>query len=60
MKADGREPKSCLGRVFSFELGCCCYECNCTPISNVENSAQVLSCNKLDRGQTLDLGQNLG
>jgi hypothetical protein len=29
-KANGREPKSCLGRVFNFKLGCFCYECNCT------------------------------
>ncbi len=24
----GREPQSCLGQVFKFELGCFCDECN--------------------------------
>jgi hypothetical protein len=26
-KANGREPKSCLGQVFSFKLGCFCCGC---------------------------------
>ncbi len=48
-KANGREPKSCLGRIFNFKLGCLGSECNCmaypsTPTSRVENSAQVSSC----------------
>jgi hypothetical protein len=48
-KANGREPKSCLGRVFNFKFGCFYYECNCmvktnTPTFKVENSAQILSC----------------
>jgi hypothetical protein len=47
-KANGREPKTCLGRVLNYKLGC--YEdvhethvCGRTPISIVENSAQVSS-----------------
>jgi hypothetical protein len=28
-KANGREPKSCLGQVFNFKLGRFCYEWNC-------------------------------
>ncbi len=47
-KANGRELRSCLGRVFKFKLSCFCYECNfmaytSTPTPRVENSAQVLS-----------------
>jgi hypothetical protein len=47
-KANGREPKTCLGRVFNYKLGCFedAYEtrvCGCMPMSEVENSAQVLS-----------------
>jgi len=45
----GREPKTCLGRVFNYKLGC--FEdvhetrgCGCTPMSMVENSSQVSSC----------------
>jgi hypothetical protein len=44
-----REPKSCLGQVFSFKLGSFCCECKyvaqlSTPTLRIENSAQVLSC----------------
>ncbi len=28
-KANGREPKSCLGQVFNFKFGCFGYEHNC-------------------------------
>jgi hypothetical protein len=48
-KANGREPKTCLGRVFNYKLGC--FEdvhktrvCGCMTASIVENLAQVLSC----------------
>jgi len=45
MQASRREPKSCLGRVFNFNLGCFRYECNCvaynnTPTPRAENSAK--------------------
>ncbi len=45
-KANGREPKTCLGRVFNFKLGCfndvhVFYLCGRTPTSKVENSAQA-------------------
>jgi hypothetical protein len=48
-KANGKQPESCLGRVYNFQLGCFCYECigmayTNTPTSSVENLAQVLSC----------------
>ncbi len=48
-KTNGREPKSCLGRVFKFKLGCFCYGCHWklqtnAPTFEVKNSAQVLSC----------------
>ncbi len=48
-KADGREPKSCFGRVFNFKLGCFtkCIQfmvCLNTAEFRLENSAQVLSC----------------
>jgi hypothetical protein len=48
-KANRREPKCCLGRVFNLNLGCFCYDRNCMAItstlaSKVENSAQILSC----------------
>jgi len=47
-KANGREPKSCLGQVFNYKFGCFDYERNCIIQTNVtkfkvENSAQVLS-----------------
>ncbi len=48
-KANGREPKTCLGQVFHYKLGRFenVYEtqvCRCTPTSVVVNLAQVLSC----------------
>jgi len=48
-KAKGREPKSCLGRVFKFKLGRftkCVHFMTCTNTaeSRLQNSAQVLSC----------------
>jgi hypothetical protein len=48
-KANGREPKSCSGRVFNLKLDRFCHGGNCvartsTPPSRVENSAQVSSC----------------
>ena len=48
-KASGREPKTCLGQVFNYKLGCFedvheIHVCVCTPTSIVENSAQVSSC----------------
>ncbi len=48
-KANGREPKTCLGRVFNYKLGCFgdvleTHVCGYTPTSIVENSAQVSSC----------------
>jgi hypothetical protein len=48
-KANGREPKTCLGRVFNYKLGCFedVYEthvCGHMLRSVVENSAQVSSC----------------
>jgi hypothetical protein len=46
-KANGREPKTGLGRVFNFKLGCTSartYLCRCTPTSIAENSAQVKPC----------------
>jgi hypothetical protein len=47
-KDNGRESKTCLGRVFKDKLGCSedvheTHVCGCTPMSIVENSAQVLS-----------------
>jgi hypothetical protein len=27
-RASRREPKSCLGQLFNFKLGCFCKECN--------------------------------
>jgi len=47
--ANGREPKSCLGRVFNFKSGRsikCIQFLVCTNAaeSRLENSAQVLSC----------------
>ncbi len=46
---NGREPKSCLGRVFNFKLGCfarCVQFMAYTNMdeSRLENSAQVSSC----------------
>ncbi len=48
-RANGREPKTFLGRVFNNKLGCFedvheTHVCGCTPKSIVENLAQVLSC----------------
>jgi hypothetical protein len=48
-KANGREPKTCLGRVFHYKSGhledvCETQVCRSTPTSVVENSAQVSSC----------------
>ncbi len=48
-RANGREPKTFLGRVFNYKLSCFedvheTHVCGCTPTSIVENSAQVLSC----------------
>jgi hypothetical protein len=48
-KANGREPKTCLGRVLNHKLGCFddvreTHVCRCTPTSVVKNSAQVSSC----------------
>ncbi len=48
-RAKGREPKSCLCRVFNFKFDCLCYKHNCRiqtsmNASRVENSAQVSSC----------------
>jgi hypothetical protein len=48
-KANRREPKTCLGQVFSYKLGCFedvleTHVCGRTPTSIVENLAQVLSC----------------
>ena len=48
-KANGREPKTCLGRVFHYKLVHFedVYEtqvCRCTHTSVVVNSAQVSSC----------------
>ncbi len=48
-KANGREPKSCLGRVFIFKLGCFASIAmeahSMSPAaSRVENSSHVLSC----------------
>ncbi len=45
-KANGREPKSCLGQFFNFKLGCFCYKGNCIAetsglTSRVENAAKV-------------------
>jgi hypothetical protein len=28
LKAKGRKPKSCLGQVFNFKLGCFVLQCN--------------------------------
>ncbi len=28
VKANGGEPKSCLGQVLNFKLSCFCYECD--------------------------------
>ncbi len=47
-KTNGREPKTCLGRVFNYKLGCFedvheTHVCGHTPTSIVENSAQVSS-----------------
>jgi hypothetical protein len=33
-KVNGREPKSCLGQVFNFKLGCFCHEYNCVAQTN--------------------------
>jgi hypothetical protein len=48
-KANGREPITCLGRVFNYKLDC--FEvmhetqaCGCMARSMVDNSAQVSSC----------------
>ncbi len=46
VKAYGREPKSWLGQVFNFKLGCFCYKCNCmahtsTPTSRVKNRPRL-------------------
>ncbi len=48
-KANWREPKTCLGRVFNYKLDC--FEdvhetrvCGRMPTSIVENSAQVSFC----------------
>ncbi len=51
-KANGREPKTCLGRVFNYKLDCFedvykTHVCGCTSMSVVENSAQVSSCAKV-------------
>jgi hypothetical protein len=45
-KANGREPKSCLGRVFNFKSGCFtkCMACTNTAESRHESSALVSSC----------------
>ncbi len=48
-KANGREPRSCLGRVFNLKLGCftkCKQSFAYTKMaeSRLESSAQVLSC----------------
>jgi len=48
-KANGREPKSCLGRVFNSKLGhtaMLCRKCMAwqAATSRVENSAQGSSC----------------
>jgi len=47
-KANRREPKSYLGRVFNFKLGCfVVYNCmayTSTAEARVENLALVLSC----------------
>jgi hypothetical protein len=48
-KVNGKEPKTCLGRVFHYKIGHFedVYEtqvCRCTPTSVVVNSAQVSSC----------------
>ncbi len=48
-KANRREPKTCLGRVFNYKLGCFedvheTHVSGCTLTSTVGNSAQVLSC----------------
>jgi|CryBogDrversion2_8_1035294.scaffolds.fasta_scaffold219225_1 hypothetical protein len=48
-KANGREPKTCLDRVFNYKLGCFedvheSHVCGRTAMSIVENPAQVLSC----------------
>jgi hypothetical protein len=47
-KANRRQPKSHLGRIFNFKIGGFCYKRNCVacttiPTSTVEHSAQVLS-----------------
>jgi hypothetical protein len=50
MNANGTEPKSCLGRVFNFKIGCFVAVHVLlgiyihTLVSKVENSVQVLSC----------------
>jgi hypothetical protein len=46
-KTSGREPKTGLGRVFNYMLGCdddVHVVFRCTPMSIVENLALVLSC----------------
>ncbi len=48
-RANRREPKTYLGRVFNYKLGCFenvhkTHVCGRTPTAMVENSAQVLSC----------------
>jgi hypothetical protein len=44
-KVNAKEPKTCLGQVFNFKLGCFddvhLLLCGSTPTSIVENSAQV-------------------
>ncbi len=49
MKANGRKPKSNLGRVFNFKLGCFTKRVQYmayanTAESRLENSAQVFPC----------------
>ncbi len=64
-KANGRKPRSCLGRVFNFKLGCFTKSiqfmaCTNTDQSRHENSAQGLSCKlKFVRGEQKLTEENL-